>query len=269
MNPISKALDEVRQSIPPEILQYAFITIDKHSRFSSRRVPVSLDSVIKDKVISDRVLPDCNIGGGVHVNINLSGLPSIAMEQGYRSFQIPHSLTQGRNIISCRTIGTTAYMTSHHPQLHASGLESSMRGLLDTAQGGSMGEYSTSNVHVVGENTILVEDDISHYMSDLQLYCILSYDEDMSTLPPRAFREFSKLVILAVKAYIYNTTRIKLGQGMIQGGMELGVFKEEIDSYADANELYQENLRTRWSRVAILSDKVAKKKHIRLATPLR
>jgi hypothetical protein len=73
----------------------------------------------------------------------------------------------------------------------------------------------------------------------------------------------------AVKAYIYQRLRIPVDQGALVGGVELGAFKDTIESYADAVDNYTDFLETRWKKTAAWSDKLRKHRSIRMSVPKR
>ena len=68
MSPIQKAVQDITFKIPQEILRQVFI--DK--RFSTVNYPVSIESQIIAKVVRPRVLVDCNLVGGMQVELSLS-----------------------------------------------------------------------------------------------------------------------------------------------------------------------------------------------------
>jgi len=53
-----------------------------------------------------------------------------------------------------------------------------------------------------------------------------------------------------------------MDQGQLSGGQMLGAFKEIVMNYADAEQMYREALR-RWSKIAVLNDPEAHRRHIR------
>ena len=61
------AVSKIRQAIPKEILEKTFI--DQVPRFKTVRNAVSLDNLIKRKVVRDIVLTDCNLIGANEVDI--------------------------------------------------------------------------------------------------------------------------------------------------------------------------------------------------------
>ena len=70
----------------------------------------------------------------------------------------------------------------------------------------------------------------------------------------RYIRQFSELCVYAVQAYIYNEYIIQMDIGELHGGQNLGKFKEIIESYQDADELYRTFLREKMGKIFVMND---------------
>lgn len=266
MDPINKALEEVENQIPPQVLRYAFVGADA----AYRRIPVNLQSLIRDKVIGHRVIKDCDINGGVRDYIKLSGLPFKQTEQGYRIYHIPKSLTQGRTIINPLSVGNEHYISTviDSSVTNRSGSIASIGSAIMNANTLSL-PLHTTDVRCVGENLILIEDIWTDLGPDSYLLAVFGNDHMMSNLPPRAWSLFEDLVVLATKAWIYNQCNIKMDSGVIEMGMEIGRFREVVDSYSDANQMYRELLDDRWQKHALMADRGGKKRVIGRIVPMK
>jgi hypothetical protein len=93
---IKKAVDEIKYSIPMEILQQVFVKPSKHWRDA----PASLDDAIISTVIRSQVMVDMDLVGGTEVYIPLWMSPSKLVDLYMTVYNIPKDLTQGRSITS-------------------------------------------------------------------------------------------------------------------------------------------------------------------------
>jgi len=271
MNPIQKAVDDVKFRIPRPVLQKAFIDRLGTWRNNQR---VSLDEMIVSTVIRPRVLVDCNMVGGSQVLVSLNGLLQEKPTEYMTVIHIPKERTEGKSINSVLNVGFVglAYLASWAGMNSAGSFAtygSSENTALMTAAAGMMTAYdkipmvSTARCELIAENTICIRDSIN-LAPDMTLRCVLANEENMNNLQLRAYKNFSKLVEYAVKAYIYNTLLINVDQGELQGGAQLGTFKQVIDSYADAEENYQDYYRNVWEKVAFMQDEITYMRYMKL-----
>lgn len=254
MMAISKALDEIKFRIPRAILERVFL----QKEYRWRAVPTSLDDVILATVIRPRVMVDCNLVGGAEVLIPLEGATAERVDDLTMVFHIPKSLTQNRSIVSVKNI---TYVNTNRPYTY--GLPIPFGGsaaghvantILDANS--TIPSVSTAKVQLIGENTVLIKDSniVPNYM---HLRCVVENDENMSHLQLRSYHAFSKLVELAVKSYIFNQYAVEMDTAEIKGGAALGRFKEIVDGYSDAEELYQTYLREKWTKIAHMNDRTS------------
>lgn len=251
MNVISRSLEDLKFKIPKEILEEAFIT--KTSGW--RQSQYNIDENIMALVIRPRVLVDCNLVGGAEVHIPLAGIRCERTNDFTSVYYIPKDKTQGRSIVSVSNItfmdpnrmNTVGFSTG-------CGNTSMMRAATGMVNAfGDIPITSTAKVQLIAENVVMVQDTIV-LPANIYLKCTLANDENMSHIQPRSYPVITKLVEYAVKAYIYNHLVIKMGQAQLYGGQELGVFKEIVDEYKDANELYETYLREVVMKVQFMND---------------
>lgn len=251
MNPISKAIYEARSTIPDEILQALFNDRGRHFRAT----PDTISEHIKAMVIRPRVMVDCDIVGGTEIMIRLEGLMTSRPDDFTSVYRIPKTLTQNRSILSVMNV------TFNDPTgiaYYGLGTGCGSTQMMSTAQGlldsnGTIPVTSTAQVQLIGENVVMVRD-TTILPSNAHLRCLLATDENMSHLQLRTLRQFSQLCKYAIKAYIYNSLVIRVDTAELQGGFQLGRFREILDSYADAEELYQDYLRNVWQKVSLMND---------------
>lgn len=254
MNPILKALDEVKYRIPEPILKETF----KEQNYNWRKTPVSIDEQITNKVIRSRVMVDCNLTGGTEALIPLEGLSPEIIDSVTAVYHIPKDRTQNRTILSAKSVGymsfglayTTAGLGTVNPYT-VNDVLSAGNAVMNSFS--STPPVSTAKVQLIAENTIMIRD-INHIVSNNYLRAIVANDENMNHLQMRSIPAFCKLVELAVKSYIYNTLVIRMDQAYLSGGQELGSFKNMVENYADAEQMYQDYLRDQWQAVSFMND---------------
>ena len=260
MNPIQKAIADVKFKIPMDILMAAFV----HREFGQRALPINIDTLIRDKVVNAKVRVDCDLVGGIEVLIPLNTLNGEYLDPYTVIYRVPKKLTQNRSISRVISLnigagqmgGTTTMGLQGYTQLLDAGA-----GVL--ASQSAIPIISTAYIQLIAENTVLITDNMA-LPNNIHLRCYLENDQDFSQLRSTTYHKFSKLVELATKAYIYNQLTISIGQAQLHGGMELGRFREIVDGYADAAELYETYLEETWRRVAIMDDKMSRERHLRM-----
>jgi len=257
MNAITYAINNVRHMIPESVLQLAFspqAITGFGARWRGNQDAVSIDSAIRDKVIENRVNIDCNLTGGTVIAVDLSGCAYEQFDMATRVFRLPYEATGGRRIVSVRTLNYLTYHgipTQHQGQ--SSQLLSAANDLMKAIS--SMPIVSTANCQIIGDNTVMVRDDIQHLSDQLGMTCLVENDQGMNNLNPGVYPTYARLVELATKAYIYVNTNIAMDQGVLNGGVPLGRIREMIDGYADANEMYQEFYAQNWAKASFTNDR--------------
>ncbi len=260
MGAIDKAIQDAKWEIPEEILQEIFLKRE----FGQQQLPVSLDTMIREKVIDARVMPDCKLVGGTQVELPLHGVTPEQVDMYKIVYRIPMSLTQNRRIsrVLGLTIGQSTMMNTSYMGVEGySQILEAAQGLMSAQAGIPI--VSTAYIRLIAENTVLVSDYLSLPRASF-LRCFLEQDDEFSTLSGPAQPHFSQLVEYAIKAYIYTKGRIRIGMGQLVGGMELGVFRETVDSYSDANQMYKEYFRDVFQKVMHMDDTRTKERMLRM-----
>lgn len=261
MNPITKALQDLRYTVPQQILEKAFIA----NTAPYNIVPISLDTIIREKVIEARVMVDCNLMGGTEVNIPLNAVERTQVDNFTFVYRVPKAMTQGRSITRALSV---SYGQGNIVGYTAMGFNGTSP-MLDAASGLLNSHLPITNVssaycQLIGENVVMIVDTIA-MPADVYLRCWIENDINFNHLQPTSYMEFSKLVEYAVKSYIYMKMTVLMDQAQIHAGFELGQFKNIIDGFSDAEANYRTQLDT-WGTVAILNDFNAKRRHIQLLT---
>lgn len=266
LNTLAKALDEIKFSIPSQVLQEAF----REKRPYWKKAPIGLDELIMTKVIRPRVLVDCNLVGGIMVNVPLEGLTPEFVDNFNLVYHIPKDRTDNRSIVSVTSVSYMPYATAFNSAglgygavapLSMNEVNNTAQRIADSVSG--VPPISNHDVSVVGENTVLIKDQF-RVTTAYVLRCILSNEENLNNISPRSYLAFAELCIHAVKAFIYNELYIRVGQAYLEGGQELGEMKSYIDSLSDANENYKTYLREVWRPTAFMNDQQSYKRFIRI-----
>lgn len=250
-DPVTAALTDLRFTIPLPILKKVFIESSQRWREKQH----SLNERIMEEVVRPRVLQDCNIQYGTETFVDLSHCTYEEVNQFTTIYRVPKELTQGRSIISALSVayGVPGYggLAGGWNNVASTAISAGAAAMSNAA--GQMPITSTANVQLIGENTVMVRDTLK-VSGNLYLRCVLENDERLSHLKYKATPITKELIRYAVKSYIYNIYLIEMDQAEIQGGNELGTFKNIIESYSDAEELYQTCLKEKFARAAISSD---------------
>lgn len=265
MNPILKAVSDIKFKIPMDLLQAAFIRLE----FGDRVLPVNLDYRIRQEILDGKVRPDCDLVGGIEVEVPLGGLRGELVDTYLMVFRIPKSLTRNRLISRVLSVSMGSGQVPGTVPLGAQGYSH----VLGAAEGVMAAMtpipiVSTAHVRLIGENTILIADNLM-FPSNAYLRCYVENDADFSHLRSTTYHKFSQLMLLATKAFIYNRLVINTGLAQLVGGQELGRFREILDGYADASDLYDTYLEEVWRRVAIMDDTTSRERHLRMLLPRR
>ena len=250
MNPITYALSQVKFNIPMEILKKTFIT-----NHGLGLVPnINLDARIRDLVIDARVMVDCNLTGGQEIIVPLDKCPKETQDLYNIVYRIPKSMTQNRRITTALSVSYGSAMAYSHNMYmgrDSSSLMGNMASLVASAS--AIPDVSTAQVKIIDENVILLTN-TTIIPLNLYLRCRIENESQFNNLQTSYYTEFAELVVWAVKAYIYVNNRIPMNRGYVEGGFEIGAYKEEIDSYADANENYLTLLKANWRKIAVMND---------------
>lgn len=263
MNALSKALSDVKFQINRSILDTVFVK--RHTNY--RTASPSLDEQILNEVIRPRVYMDTNLVGGAEVLVPLNGLLSEEVNTTDMVYRVPKRLTNNRTIMSVLNItyvdAQSMAAAGNFATCGVSAEQSAMQGLLDAVSPLPM--IATGRISIIGENVVYIKDSI-RIPSNSYMRCVVGHDEAMSHLQPRSYRAFAKLVEYAVKAYIYTEYELEMDMGELRGGHSLGKFKDIIERYSDANELYDTYITEKWQKISLQNDASQMNRLIRLQT---
>lgn len=262
---LSKALDHIKYTIPRAVLEKAF----SDNLYNWRQAPVGLDQLIKDKVIKPRVMLDADLIGGVQTLVNLDGLTGQFSDNFTVIYQIPPDRVSHREIMSVLSVNYLPYASSFNsmglgmgtvnPTAQNDVLSAGQR-VMDSHS--NIPAITTATCELIGFNTVLIRDPM-RITQAYQLRCYLGNDENLNNINPRSYIHFSKLCELAVKSYIYNKLYLNMDQAYLQGGQELGSFKNYVESLSDAENMYGTFLAEVWAKVAYMNDQTTHNRFLR------
>lgn len=259
-NALSYAIDRVERRIPSDLLHQTFI-----SNLTYRtRVPVSVGSRILEQVIQKQVLPDINIIGGKTALIPLDRCIVKEQTPTFSVYHIPKELTGGLSITSALELHFGgAYGMIDAPLLGPGSMAGdALQQQVDAMSG--LHYTSEGRTSLVNDNTVMVEGAPNLGMTNF-IRVILEYDSGLTGLKARSLYDFSKLVLLATQAYIYTNNVMAIDMGQMKSGVQLGTYKDLVDSFSDSHSEYDEYLTTHWAKVDKLNDDETRRRLINLA----
>lgn len=249
MNAINKALNEIRFNIPMEVLNVAFVENEPYLARVNNQI-ISLDERIRNSVIKARVIVDCNLVGGVPIVIYLSQCRINEVTPGEYIIEVDKSLTNYKSIVTVLSIVSNFGYVNTASFGYTSPLLTSANNMYNNLSNETI--MQSSRLELIGDNAVLVKDP-SMYLFNTAMRCVVENDENMANLNPRFIPAFAKLSVLATKAYIYNRCKVKLDQAYLYGGHELNSITEFIDSYSDAESMYQEYLHLEFKKIMYMN----------------
>ncbi len=259
MNPLTKALDDIQYRIPMLVLQIAF----KDDLQNWRQAPLSLREMIMNKLIRPRVLMDIDIVGGQVVIVPLEYVSPKYIDTYTIVYQVPGELVNYRTIMSVLNVGYMPYAGAYNSLGGGVGVSSpcGSSDLMSAAQRVSdsysnIPAISNATAEIIGDNTVLIRDQL-RITNNYQLRCVLGNEELLNNIQPRVIPMLTKVIELAVKSYIYNTLTVKIDQAYLTGGQELGSIKNIVESYSDAEQMYQDYMREQMSKAMFFNNNSA------------
>lgn len=259
-NPLSYAVNYIKQRIPMEILRRVYMDKCCHSRITAE----SLDDRIRSQIIFPIVVVDSNLVGGTEDLIPLDGLDRETIDPYTAIWTIPKSVTNGRSIVSALSVSYSGAMGTMGIQTMMPNMGLMQRAGMQMFQSrGPLPIIATANVTLVGENQVFVQD-ISTLPTNVMLRCWLDNPEDFNHLNPAIYRDFGKLCLFAAKMDIYNKMIVKMNAGELMFGQELGSIRDIITSYSDAEENYNTFIEEVWYTKMVSADHEAQKTLLKL-----
>lgn len=256
MDLIQHALAEVKAQISPQLLARTYNNPDDFGFQVT-----SINDYIKKNIITCRVLRDCNILGGQEMYIETRRATKIKQMRETSIYIYKASDWMGNGLITVTDFrsgnmspygGCSSGGTSGPPgdagilgdaYKHAEFQARRKEEAYDI--GGS------SLVRIIGDNAISIQNTLVPPIGVFTV--IIGHNPDLTDMGRRTAIFFSKMVVAAVKADIYNTTLLSLAEGDASRGFILTSISDVVNSYSDAEEEYQD-YRLRWGARAFEND---------------
>lgn len=251
-NTMRMVLSNIHNNIPEPILNIAFNPMNS---------PISIDQLIHEKVIKNRVTMECNLVGGERKSIILSnsmressywngqedmvwtGQENMVMAGTHSLYRIPPEVRDHRAIVSVINVDYPNYGHAYPHDYVRPGFGATASRLARAAlESHTMSSgMSTPRVELKGPDLIQLfpaqYGDVNWVLS-----CNLGYDEYFTNLNPQAVLPFMDLTLSATKSYIYNRMAVVIDQARIIHGSEQGVIRDIITKYEGEEERYKELL---------------------------
>ena len=265
MNVIQRTVKDICAfRINRQILEYAYAPMN----VNWRRAPTTIEEYITNSVIKARVMPMCNMYGGTEVLVPVDDLQRQVVDDFTSLYYVPPHLVNNREIVSALSITFHSYNMGYTPGGYVPNLSGVSNpfvnpglSLMNAADVTSL--FSNAQLEVVDGNTILVRN-TNGFVNMGFFRLLVGNSMDMSTIGLTALPVFMDLCTLAVKSHIYVKTRVKLDMGKLEAGHELGAIREEIEKFADSEELFQTMLREKWGKVSKANDQLTMDRLLRL-----
>ncbi len=262
MDAVTFAINSVTNGdIPSRILDDAFL--DRRDRY--RRSPISVEEAIREKVWDRRVRNDLNILGGVIVNINLAGISYELLPNYDRVVKVPLHLTNNRPMLEALSVvlnvtanyaernpGQTPNWSSYAP------VEQSVRRVIRSNR--PIPLINNAHVELLSDNTIRFSD-VQSFRGDVTLVARCEVSDDFASLEKPYYVDLAELMEAATKMVIFRELDLTIDQAKLDGGRDLGKYRERIDDYRDAAQQYKDLL-PKWSKILILGDQQRTDYHI-------
>lgn len=261
---LDHAINRIKLNIPKEILDKTFI--ENNQRFRAYRSAVSVDSLIRQKVIREIVLTDCNLIGANEVQIPVLKSWCQLIDSNNIIVRVPKTHTQNRTItevLNATYLPQSGYLMPYGTIQAVSDMTLAQNKLLNSVRNPTIS--GTVDTEVVGENVIAVVG-AGTIPNNLFLTVMIEYDENLSSLSRTAYGVFAQLCLLATKAYIWTNRIVMMDKAEINGGYQLNRYTSIIEGYEDAYEQYVEYLEGKWKKISFMADPQRRKKHDAMIT---
>jgi hypothetical protein len=246
---LGRAFSQIYNTIPRPILEAAFDAINHPDQ--------SLDDLIKEKVLLSRVRDDVSIRGGKVFDLILqldwalhTSSPSpyaLGISGSYSTYKVPPEAREHRDIscvLNVRFPYTISASSTGSFYNSASVSGNSLGGMACVALNSTTGAGQMSNPTAVVRpgNVIQLTPNPQYNFIPWRVKVRLRYDDNFSGMDVSSIKPFEMVCVEAVKAYVWTALVMKIESNMVYRGADIGIMKDIVSGYSDANEKYEENL---------------------------
>lgn len=249
---LDHAINRIKLNIPKEILEKTFI--QSENRFRSFRSAQGVDGLIRQKVIREIVMTDCNLIGANEVKIPVKSSWCETIDSNHIIVRVPKAHSQNRTItevLNATYLPQSGYLMPYGTIQAVSDMTLATNKLLNTIRNPTIS--GTADTEIVGENVIAVIG-AGTIPNNLFLTVMVEYDENMSSLNRSAYHVFAELCLKATKAYIWTNRIVLMDKAEIEGGYQLNRYTSIIEGYEDAYEQYTEYFNEKWKKISFMAD---------------
>ena len=241
MSTVNMCLAEIHQVIPEELIEEAFVKPYRQDYYR----PASADARIITEIFEKRVIPDLSLEYAHQVTIPLEVCQIERINVSDYVVVIPPNVLQNRKILS--VLGVNTVNIYNNSFFGSDGLAAGVSSVM--AAGAKMAAGNSSippnyleKTEVISPNSFIIKR-APYLNTNCTIDILVEHDSKLNSIDRTAIAYVKELSLLACKAYIYKKLKIRVNRAVLDGGAELSAFSEWLDTYADAEELYQEKKR--------------------------
>src|SRR5574344_131066 len=241
------ALMHIQSVIPPQMLEAAFKPYENNT---------SLDELIISKVINFRVRDLISIRGGRILKLILNQnwckftrSPSpyaLGISGAYTVFHIPSEARDNRDMVCALGVRFPYTLGTSNSSMFYSNESikgNTLSGLACAALQAQTGANALSVPQaIIKPGNIIQLDPPQYNFVPWQVMVRLKYDDNFSGMDVSSLSSFYKICELATKSYIYTQLIFDVESNAVFRGVELGVMRDFMNEYKDADEKLEEEL---------------------------
>lgn len=236
--------------IPEEVLFHAFLPKDIGNQLQVKK---TIESKILEEIINGIVLKDVNLVAGKirYIPINSTYCEKVSYEDSNLSssvvgtFGIYRIPPEARDYAHIGSVVSVHYPIRSFAATNPYGSYSCPWQLIDRLGKESVRSRTNSNTPPMpiaevlqGDLIRLIPSQFAHI--DWVIAAKLMFSKEMLNLNNSQVTWFAKMCRYATEMKIRQKLRIKVDKAYIEGGAEIGAFKEIIDDFSDSEEKYEE-----------------------------